>query len=293
MNDLSYCLIVNKASNSGRSIDIINKHLKLINKTLKWVEIFEVDIHESISEIAKLKAKDFDVIVACGGDGTARNVAIGLRKSKKIFGILPLGSGNDFAKMLNLSQSFEENLNILKKAKTRSLDMGVVNDTFFINTLGIGFDGHTNYLASKSKVRGPLKYVLSGIRALISAKSFLTTIELGQNKKSFKTLMIIIANGKWEGGKYFVSPNSINNDGKLELIIFHSINRIKLMIEFIRLTFGKSLSSKLSEIISIEKAVIHTSIPVFVHADGEIELAQELFLIDIIPNHLNVIYRNN
>lgn len=293
MNDLSYCLIVNKASNSGRSIGIINKHLELINKTLLRVEIFEVDVNESISQIAKSKATDFDVIVACGGDGTARNVAIGLRKSDKIFGVLPLGSGNDFAKMLNLSQSFEENLHILKEANTRSLDLGIVNDTFFINTLGIGFDGHTNYLASKSKIRGALKYVFSGIRALISVKSFYCTIELDQKKKSYETLMIIIANGKWEGGKYFISPNSINNDGILELIIFQSINRIKLMIEFIKLTFGKSMSSNSSKIIPIKKATIHTSIPVFVHADGEIKTAQDSFLIDIKPNILNVIYRSD
>ncbi len=292
MNDLSYCLIINKASNSGRSIGIINKNLELINKILKKVEILEVDINESISQIATSKAEYFDVIVACGGDGTARNVAIGLRNTNKLFGVLPLGSGNDFAKMLNLSSSFEENLHILKVANTRSLDLGIVNVTFFINTLGIGFDGHTNYLASKTNIRGPLKYVFSGIRALFSAQSFSTTIEIDQKKKIFKTHMVIIANGKWEGGKYYISPYSINNDGKLELIIFQSINKIQLMIEFIKLTFGKSLSTKLTKIIPINQAIIQTSIPVYVHADGEIELPQDSFIINIKPKHLNVIYRS-
>lgn len=292
MKELSYFLIVNGASNSGRSLHTIKKHLSLIKKTLKSVQIYEISEFESISEIAASNAETFDVIVACGGDGTARKVAIGIKDHDVLFGILPLGSGNDFAKMLNLSSSFTENLNVLKKANHRSLDLGVFNSSYFINTLGIGFDGFTNFLASQSRIKGSLKYVISGLKALIIAQAFDTSIHNEGKKRLFKTKMIIIANGKWEGGKYLVSPTSINNDGLLDFIVLNNINRFRLAIEFIKLSLGKPLSFSLIEKISFKKAVIKTSIPVFVHADGEVEKKQSSFLVTINPKMFNVIYKS-
>lgn len=292
MKELSYCLIVNRASNSGKCLHTITKHLSLIKNTLKNVEVYELGENESIVDIASLKAETFNVIVACGGDGTARKVAIGIKDHDVLFGVLPLGSGNDFAKMLNLSSSLEVNLKVLEKAETSTLDLGILNDTFFINTLGLGFDGYTNYLASKSKIKGSLKYVLSGIKALITAKAFDATINCKGRTESFHTLMILIANGKWEGGKYFVSPNSLNNDGYLELIILKSISKIRLAIEFIKLSLGSSLSSDLIKLTSIQKTKITTSIPVYTHADGEIEKSEQHFSIDISPKKLNVIFRS-
>ncbi|GAB5408861.1 MAG: diacylglycerol kinase family lipid kinase [Balneolaceae bacterium] len=289
LKELSYCLIVNKFSNSGKSIDVITKHINEIDKILKNVEIYELGENESISEITSQKAILFDVIVACGGDGTARKVAIGLKNQNTVFGVLPLGSGNDFAKMLNLSTSFEENLAILKSAKTCSLDLGIVNKIFFINTLGIGFDGFTNYLASKSKISGSFKYVFAGFQALVKAKPFNATITTDKKVEFFRTLMIIVANGKWEGGNYFVSPSSVNNDGLLELIVLKDINRLRLAIEFIKLSFGYQLSSKLVTSLNTKEAKISTSSSVFVHADGEVEKCETSFSVGISPQSLNVI----
>lgn len=290
MKELSYCLIVNKASNSGRSFNTISKYSNDIKKTLENVEIYEVGNTESISEIAALKANSFDVIVACGGDGTARKVAIGLKDQDVIFGVLPLGSGNDFAKMLNLPGSVKENLVILKAANTRSLDLISFNTTFFINTLGIGFDGLTNYLASKSNLKGAIKYVISGLKALIDAQMFEATITTNKEVKRFNTLMIIVANGKWEGGKYFVSPNSINNDGLVEVIILKNISRFRLTLEFLKLSFGYPLSSNLINSLSVQKADITTSTSVFVHADGEVEDNEMSFTISVYPNNLTAIF---
>ncbi|MEQ9310511.1 MAG: YegS/Rv2252/BmrU family lipid kinase [Balneolaceae bacterium] len=290
MKELSYCLIVNKASNSGRSFNTISKYSSDIKKTLKNVEIYEVGNTESISEIAALKANSFDVIVACGGDGTARKVAIGLKDRDVIFGVLPLGSGNDFAKMMNLPGSVKENLVILKAANTRSLNLVSFNKTFFINTLGIGFDGLTNYLASKANLKGAIKYVISGLKALIDAQMFEATITTNKEVKRFNTLMIIVANGKWEGGKYFVSPNSINNDGLVEVIILKNISRFRLTIEFLKLSFGYPLSSNLINSLSVQKADITTSTSVYVHADGEVEDNEMSFTISVYPINLTAIY---
>lgn len=289
---LSYCLIVNRKSNSGRALRKIEKSRNEILKKLVDVEIYILKKNESISEVTKEKAMHFDVIVACGGDGTARNVAIGLKDTGKVFGLLPLGTGNDFAKMLNLDTDICKNLDVLKKGAHTTFDLISYNQHFFINTLGIGFDGLTNHIASKIKLlKGSSKYMLAGLKALLKFKPFNAQIVCNKTKKDFLTPMIIVANGKWEGGKYLVSRKSINNDGVIELIILKNIAKIRLLIEFIRLSFGKPLSKDLADILTSTSFLINTSEPVLFHVDGEVENPNQNFHIEVIPEQINAIFR--
>ena len=286
----SFCLIVNKASNSGRALIVLKNHWAEIKQKLGDVELIEISQEDSITEIVAQESQNFDVIVACGGDGTARKVAIGLKGSDTLFGLLPIGTGNDFAKMLGLSSSFSENLDTLASLKTKKLDLIRFNESYFINTLGLGFDGRTNWYASKlSFLKNSSKYVIAGLQSLITSKPCTVTIELDDKSYSFNTLMTVIANGKWEGGRYFISPESLNDDGIFEIIIIKNVSKIRLAIEFIRLSLGHSLSERIKFVITTKKAVIKTSEPVFVHADGEVESLENQFKLEITPKQLEVI----
>lgn len=286
-----FCLIVNRASNSGRALAIIKSHWIKIEEKLGEVELFEVRSQDSIAQIAALKSQQFDIIVACGGDGTARKVAIGIKDSDALFGLLPIGTGNDFAKMLGLSSSFLENLNVLASLKTKPLDLIQFNNSYFINTLGLGFDGRTNLYASNLQfLKGSLKYVVAGLQSLFTSKLYTATIHIDNRVHSFKTLMIVVANGRWEGGRYFVSPGSVNDDGLFEIIIINNVSKIRLAIEFIRLSLGYSLSDNIHSIFRTNNATIYTSKAVFAHADGEIESQKNQYSIKVYPQQIKVIY---
>lgn len=289
MRSPSYCLIVNKASNSGRASYVLKKYINYINSLLIKNEIYEVDIGESISEIAREKSKTFDVIVACGGDGTVQKVAIGLLESNVIFGVLPLGSGNDFAKMLGFSKSITDNLIHLSKLKTKKIDVVKSNSDYFINTFGIGFDGMTNNLASKSHIKGRLKYLISGVEALFYTQIFSILIQHENKTSSYSTMMTIIANGKWEGGKYLVSPTSENHDGKFEIIILKDITRFRLALEFVKLSLGHRLSNNLFSFIKTNKVLIKLNKLVLMHSDGEIQKPEQNFKIEILEHKLETI----
>ncbi|MBO6524364.1 MAG: diacylglycerol kinase family lipid kinase [Balneolaceae bacterium] len=286
-------MIVNKASNSGRALKEIQSHWAQILEKLVEVTLFEVEPQDSIEKVVALKSEHFDVIVACGGDGTARKVAIGLKDSEALFGVLPIGTGNDFAKMLGLTSSFSENLDTLASLKTKKLDLIQFNDSYFINTLGLGFDGRTNLYASKlTFLKGTAKYVVAGLQSLITSKSFTSTIQINDETYSFNTVMTLIANGKWEGGRYFISPESVLNDGFFEIIIINDISKFRLAIEFIRLSFGHSLSDEIQSTFKANKVTIRTSKPVLVHADGEVESQETKFEIGVEAKQLKVICKN-
>lgn len=276
-----YCLLVNELSNSGKARSVIEQYKQQIESILEDVEINFIQKGISLSDVAELKSKSFECIIACGGDGTARSVAIALKGSDTKFGLLPLGSGNDFAKALGLNKSFVQNLETIKRQSITEIDILRFNDQYFINTLGIGFDGLTNYLASKSIVKSDLKYVVAGFKALVLSKPF--SVQIDTEKKSLKleSMMVIVANGSWEGGKFFVSPESRNNDGISEIIIVKRVSKLRLLIEFIRLSLGSTFTSDIILKQKVKNCRIETSSDQYVHADGEFINNTSSFVINV------------
>lgn len=293
MSSVSYCLIVNPFSNSGRALKVLKRYESEILEKLTNAELYVVKKEDSISEIAFKKAEKFDVVVACGGDGTARNVGIGIRDTEALFGLIPIGSGNDFARMLNLSNSISENIDVLKRASYKEVDLVSFNDKYFINTLGIGFGGLTNYYASNLRnVKGSFKYLFAGLKALRSYKPFEVQIKPHtSNLKTYTTPMVIVANGKWEGGGFLISPDSVFSDSEIELIIIKKSSKFRLTIEFIRLSLGLSLSKNISKKIKGSNFLINTSEPVYVHADGEVEKKESEFDIRVYPKKIRAIQK--
>lgn len=276
-----YCLLVNELSNSGKARSVIEQYKHEIESILEDVEINFIKKGVSLSEITQSKSENFQSIIACGGDGTARSVAIALKGSDTKFGLLPLGSGNDFAKALGLSKSFIQNLETIKRQKITQVDVIRFNEQYFINTLGIGFDGLTNYLASKSSIQSDLKYVVAGFKALTLAKPFSVQITSGERTMNLEVMMVIVANGSWEGGKYFISPESKNNDGISELILVKKISKLRLLIEFIRLSLGSTFSPDIILKQSFIKCTIKASSDQYIHADGELIDNNSSFVVSV------------
>ena len=283
--------MVNPFSDSGRTGKFINQSESLIRSKLQDVDFYYISEDESLPEIAHSKSAEYEVVIACGGDGTASNVAKGLLNTDAILGVLPTGSGNDFAKMLGMVHSFKKNLDSLKRLEIKLVDAVKVNDSTFINTMGLGFDGLTSALAAQSLfTRGNIRYIVAGLKAIFIAKPFYITANIKNGTAiTTQTWVAIIANGKWEGGKYLVSPLSNHSDGELELLISKKISLLRLSFEFLKLSIGFKISESVFETHHLKECAIDTSEPVFVHMDGEVYPKENRFSIQIIPSSLKVI----
>lgn len=270
----TYCFLINCSSNSSRAESIFrNREKNLRSKLSGKSEFIYISKEDSILDIAKEKSGQFSHIIACGGDGTVNRVANGIIGTSAVMGVIPLGSGNDFAQSIGLKLNFDEDFEILLQNNVTYVDGVKTEWGYFFNTYGIGVDGLTNYYASKSPFKnGGLKYFWAGLRSLSISKPFLAEIKMADTgiKISKKVWMIAIANGKTEGGKYTISPNSVNHDGELELVLVNDISRVRLLTEFIKLSFGYSFKENVVEIlkpqVGFEIAIEH---PVKAHADGE------------------------
>lgn len=272
-NKDSYCFIINCASNTHTSESVFKKYENKIKLKFPDSDFRYIRSGDSIKNLVESNLDTYSHFVACGGDGTVNSLANALINSKVILGVLPLGSGNDFAQNIGLTQNLEHDLLTLKANRIKSIDAIKVNEEYMVNTCGIGVDGLTNYYASKSFFKiGFLKYFFGGIRALYNSNPINIKYEIdGKGEKTLNnTWMVAVANGKTEGGRYKISPDSDNGDGKAEVIIVKGVSRISLMYEFIKLSCGKSFNRKIIDIKFFRKSfVLSSSVKTFTHLDGE------------------------
>jgi YegS/Rv2252/BmrU family lipid kinase len=244
-------------------------------------------------EIAREKSVEHSHIIACGGDGTVNRVANGLIGSTCKLGVIPLGSGNDFAQSIGLSSNFDKNIQVLLQEDTIWVDAIRSEWGYFLNTFGIGVDGLTNYYASKSVFKSSfLRYFLGGLKALLKSGPVRAKISISGSDEALeqRVWMIAVANGKSEGGRYKISPSSVNTDGVAELIAVKAVSRIRLIIEFLKLSFGFSFNRQIINEYSFTDAVtISTDCVLKSHADGEQVQESDHHEFEILPAALQII----
>lgn len=292
----TYCFLINCASNVFRAERNFEEQQDYLASEFPDAEFIYIREDDSIKDIAQQKAVSFTHIVACGGDGTVNQAANGLLGADATLGVIPLGSGNDIAQSLGLDGSFEQAVKVLKTNKSYTIDLVQTNWGYFLNTMGIGVDGATNLNASKSIFKsGTLRYFWGGLKALFLARPFNVSIHIFDNPELQlleKVWMVAVANGKNEGGKYTISPTSSNSDGEVELVIVHDVSRVRLIFEFLKLSFGFSFNPQVVSNISFKNSIeIQVEKPQPAHADGEHIPTFTDGRFTVIPGALKVVYR--
>src|SRR3954467_9983975 len=183
------CVILNPAAGSAKNADGIRKQLDALNP----VAVYTTNKKGQAAGFAR-KAIEHkcDYIIAAGGDGTLNEVINGIARhaSEVRVGLLPLGTGNDFARSLKLPPTVDENIAILQAAKTRAIDLVRVRSDrirYFVNVSAGGFSGLVDEKLTPEMKRmwGPLVYVRSAAAALPEMHAYRTRVELA-NKENLK-----------------------------------------------------------------------------------------------------------
>lgn len=224
---------------SGR--EAIKKQLPYILERLE-IAGYETSTHATTAEegsatkAARLAGeRGFDLVIAAGGDGTIYEVVNGLAdlEERPKLGIIPAGTTNDFARALGVPRTIEGACDVLCQGAEIPVDIGKVNDKFFINIAGGGRITELTYeVPSKLKTMiGQLAYFLKGIEMLPSIRP--TYVEIEYDGKLFQgeIMLFLVANTNSIGGFEKLAPTSEFNDGMFDLIILKKTN----LAEFVRI----------------------------------------------------------
>jgi diacylglycerol kinase (ATP) len=176
----------------------------------------------------------YDLIIAVGGDGTINEVISGMAEQphRPTLGIIPAGTTNDFARALKIPRQINKAVRSILNGTKEALDIGKVNDHYFINIAGGGKITEVSYeVPSKLKtVLGQLAYVIKGVEMLPRLRPIRTRIEYDGKVMEEDIMLFLIANSNSVGGFEKLAPDARMNDGVFDLFVLKKSN----VAEFIR-----------------------------------------------------------
>ncbi len=252
-------IILNPISGGGNKEDRLSA-IKKASLDLGFMgKIILTTKNTSAHALAKREIKKgIKRIIVCGGDGTILEVAGTLVNQKISLGIVPLGTGNLFARNLGIPLSIPESLEIALKNKTSKIDLGRANGTYFAVIAGMGVDAHIMKKSEgdlKKKI-GYLAYVVSAARSL-SYKNKTYKISVDNNKpKVYHAKSVLIANmDKIQGGLQIV-PHAHPKSGSLKVGIIKAQNVGHFLDLFMNSATRKVHESKHYELLTCKSAVI-------------------------------------
>ena len=234
-------------------------------------------------------AKNYDIVVAVGGDGSVNEVAAALIDSNTALGVIPAGSGNGFARHLGISLSPSLAIQQLNNAEELRIDSCKMNDRPFVNLAGLGFDGWVSYKLKSSKFRGFLGY-----SKLITQESFRfrpQTYQINIDGKMMEEecLCLEIVNAPMLGYNFEIAPHAKLNDGILEMVVVKKMSPWR-MPKLAWHAYKKTINnSGLTKLYSGKKITVKIKEETPVHVDGEGMLVNEDLVFSINPLSLTVL----
>ncbi len=242
------------------------------------------------AEIAAEAAnKNFDVVVAVGGDGTINEIASVVMKYNKVLGIIPLGSGNGLARFLKIPMNTVGAIRVINGMHIMQIDTARFNDKCYFNMAGMGFDAHISAIFAGRKERGLAGYVKLGLKEMLSYKPEIYRIQVDGREYKREAFVVSIANSSQYGNNTYISPEASVTDGLLDVCIVKSFPLYRLPLLAYAMIRGITHRSDMVEIIQGKDIHISRAHDAAIHIDGEpLPMGKEI-AISIVPLSLKII----
>ncbi len=263
-------------------------------------------------DIVRALAERHDRILVAGGDGTWCEAVNGvmLANRRPVLGLIPIGTGNDFAKMLDYGNDWRAACHAIAGGRTRRVDLGrcrygmsrepIAEPSgqnpeslcrYFANGAGIGFDAQVSREARRIRyLHGNAVYLLAVARTLLlSYATPHVTIEHDHGTLQQTITLIAAANGRCYGGAFHIAPQARVDDGYLELICARGLSRLRILGLLPKVLRGRHIDSPDVTTLRTRRVVVRSEVPLPVHLDGEVITEEATLLeIDLLPRALEV-----
>jgi len=235
----------------------------------------------------------YDTIIACGGDGTVNEVASAIVDTDANLGILPSGSGNGFAMHIGMGRNTRKAILKLNQSKPRRIDSCTVNDNFFLNLAGVGFDALIAYKAENDEKRGLQMYLSMVSKEMARFKAEHFKVMIGDRTIEGAFTTIAVANSAMYGYNFTVAPLAELTDGLLDIVFVKEASVLRTIGASWRMLNNSLDKSPLVDIVKSQEVTIYTSKPYYFHIDGESYRFDDKLHFKIHPQSINVLFPPN
>jgi len=287
-----YKLIANPAARRGNTQLIISRTLELLAKRGIAYDLALTAGPKEAGLIARAACRDYDVIVAIGGDGTVNEVIQGMVFSDTPLGIIPGGTGNDFVRSLRIPNRLEQAVDIVLAGQTRRIDVGKINGTYFANNIGFGFDAAVNITtySMSSNTGGLSLYLRALVRTLGKYRPVQLAITMNGRTIDQETFLLSIGNGTTCGGGFKLTPHAKLDDQLLDVTLLKPLPLASLLWHFPKVFLGTIDRASCASLERTTELTVTSNGPVPIQVDGEIFPGNETnYHVSMIPRALTVI----
>lgn len=226
-----------------------------------------------------------DLVIAAGGDGTVHEVANGLLTAYSqgvdgpVLGVLPVGTGNDFAKLVGPLDDLERSLDILVEGQVRRFDACIARwgdrQHWFVNAAGTGIDVEVVRQIFRKRGRGgnpTMKYLTAVLRALVTYRAVPLRIRMDDHTIERDTMIIVASNGRSVGGGFWVTPEAEPDDGLFDICVVNEVSFLGALSVLARVLRGAHTTHRKVEMYRAAEVEIEAmgADPLFFQLDGEL-----------------------
>jgi diacylglycerol kinase (ATP) len=272
-------LILNPSSGSESAplhLDTINQALRARYGAMEIVMTLGAGDCEAAAELAV--SDGCDVVFVAGGDGTLNEALNGIASAGALgevtIGVIPLGTGNDFASALGIPDALEAALAVLLEGRTIVCDIGEVNGRVFANISGGGYIAEVSDAVTPGMktIAGRLAYLVGGAQALMDFEPVRVTAVASPGGERFGTAMYAYAvcNSRLIGGGKLIAPHAVIDDGLLDLCVIDEMPTLEFIAQLRRVAQGNHVDDPRVRYLQVEQVSLEFSRRIKINTDGEL-----------------------
>jgi len=265
---LKLLLLFNPAAGRGRArrhVEEAKEHLRSLGARV------ETAASKSPDDLTRLAAEgsrgDFDRVVVCGGDGTLHRAVRDFDLAGAPLALLPLGSGDDFAKVCGISRNLRAACEVAVRGAIREVDVAHANGIRYLGVAGLGFDSEVNEYANSIRLPlGSFVYVYATLRLLPRFQPHNVSID---GAPAAPIMFAAVGNARQYGGGIRIAPDAQLDDGLLDACIVHRTSRFQLLMTMPRAYSGAHTKSEFVELRRAAAFLFESEEALKVYGDGE------------------------
>lgn len=235
-------------------------------------------------------------ICVVGGDGTVHEVVNGVLPRRVPIAVIPSGSGNDLASLLDFPKTPGELAAVLEDGLCAELDVIDFGDRYCVNSAGLGFEGAVNRFSHRiAGLGGRTRYALALFPALgrVRCTNFTLVTSRGDQIRG-KKLMVSVGNGHRTGGAFYLTPDAFPDDGLLDLCVVEPMRRVRMMWVLPQALSGRHVLRREVSMLRAESVTIEADEAYPMHIDGEyMRAGPERRKIAVRPAAISVLCRRS
>jgi diacylglycerol kinase (ATP) len=269
---MNYLIILNPTSQHGKALELKDSLVSTLNNLDLDFTLHVSSSAADVIETVKKNLDNYTNFISFGGDGTIHSLANILVNTDKNLGCIPMGSGNDIARNLNIPLEMEAACRVIKDCHVKKIDLGLINGKYYyLAVSGAGFDSVVNDLANNTKfpIKGPAKYTYAVYKTLITYRSKKFHIKYDGTERTVDAMFMVVGNMASYGGGMKITPNADPADGILDVCIIKRMSKLHFIKIFPSVFKGEHIADSCVEILRAENVEITSEYNFSVFADGE------------------------